>query len=206
MSPSNRRSERSLSASPSRRPLPTLAFASAMKIPFKASISPPSTTFSDFCASPLSQTSTESSDQSLSPVSPTSSTSSTSSDLSISPITPPSSLSTSSYLNCATPDWPQRTLLTPLASFCGSAANSYIPDEDLLDLSLDDLRNDTSVPTYVEPEISWEETKQPPLVLQSMPMVARRGAPPAPKRRRRTSPLARRKMTLAMSPIAESPE
>ncbi|KAL2044183.1 hypothetical protein N7G274_002888 [Stereocaulon virgatum] len=204
MSPNNRRSERSLSASPSRPTLPTLAFASAMKAPYKASVSPPSTTFSShFCASPRSQTSTGSSDMSLSPVS---SASSTSSDLSLSPIISPSSLSTSSYLNCATPDWPQRTLLTPLSSFCGSAANSYISDEDLMDLSLDDLCNDTSVQTCIEPEISWEQTKQPPLVLQSMPTVARRAPPPAPKRRRKTSPLARRKVTLAMSPIAEGPE
>ena len=183
--------------------IPSLAFSrSRNNNTFKASISPPTTYSTDFyTSSPKSQTSTPS-ERSLSPISPVSSSSST---YSLSPITPPSSLSTSSFANCATPDWPNRDILSPLGSYCGSHASLYIADEDFLDLDLQSLRMDTSVEAYVEPEISWEETKQPPLVLQPMPSIVKKSAPPQ-KRRRRSSPLKKRKMTLAMSPIAESPE
>lgn len=53
--------------------------------------------------------------------------------------------------------------------------------------------------------ISWEQTRQPPLVLQSLPLVASK-AQPAPKRRRRSSPLKKKKIVMGMSPIAEAPE
>ncbi|CAD6569704.1 MAG: hypothetical protein ASARMPRED_003112 [Alectoria sarmentosa] len=101
-------SERSLSASPSpnsRRRFPSLAFADAISIPFKSPLSQPSTT-------------------SISP------------DFSLSPITPPSSFSSPAFASCAYPDWPQRDILSPNASpYCGSTANSYISDDDLLDLA-----------------------------------------------------------------------
>ena len=189
----------------SRRALPSLAFSrSRNNYYFKASISPPTTSCADLGTSPTSQTSgsTTPSDRSLSPVSPVSSSSS---QYSFSPITPPSSLSTSSFANCATPDWPNRDILAPLGSYCGSHASLHIADEDFLDLDLQHLRTDSSVSTYEEPEISWEQTKQPPVVLQAMPQVAKKPAPVG-QRRRRSSPLKKKKVALAMSPITEAPE
>ncbi|KAL9072916.1 MAG: hypothetical protein Q9161_003287 [Pseudevernia consocians] len=175
-------SERSLSASPSpssRRRFPSLAFADAINIPFKSPISQPSTT-------------------------------SSSSNLSLSPITPPFSFSNSSFASCAYPDWPQRDILSPNASsYCGSPANSYISDDDLLDLEELELVGGMRIPSDMRTEfISWEQTRQPPLVLQSMPSVPvlARKAQPTPKRRRRSSPLKRKKVVLGMSPIAEAPE
>lgn len=55
-----------------------------------------------------------------------------------------------------------------------------------------------------ESEISWEETKQAPLVLDTLPAVAKRVPPKAPKRRR-SDPMKRRKLQLGISPIPESP-
>ncbi|KAF6236220.1 hypothetical protein HO173_005850 [Letharia columbiana] len=172
-------SERSLSASPSpnsRHRFPSLAFADAINIPFKSPISQPSTT-------------------------------SSSPEFSPSPITPPSSFSSPAFASCAYPDWPQRDILSPkTTSNCGSQANSYISDDDLLDLAELELIGGMRIPSDMRTEfIPWEQTRQPPLVLQSLPMVKRK-AQPAPKRRRRSSPLKRKKVVLGMSPIAEAPE
>ncbi|CAF9933191.1 MAG: hypothetical protein ALECFALPRED_005499 [Alectoria fallacina] len=175
-------SERSLSASPSpnsRRRLPSLAFADAISIPFKSQLSQPSTT-------------------SFSP------------DFSLSPITPPSSISSPAFASCAYPDWPQRDILSPNASpYRGSTANSYISDDDLLDLAELELVGGMRIPSDLRTQfISWEQTRQPPLVLQSLPSlpVVTRKARPTPRRRRRSSPLKRRKVVVGMSPIAEAPE
>ena len=188
----------------SRRDLPSLAFSRSRNNPFKTSISPPTTSCGELATSPTSQTSasTTPSDRSLSPVS---TVSSSSSQYSFSPITPPTSLSTSSFANCATPDWPNRNILAPLGSYCGSQASLYISDEDFLDLDLQHLRTDSSVSTYMEPEISWEQTKQPPVVMQALPQVAKKAAPVG-QRRRRSSPLKKKKVALAMSPITEAQE
>ncbi|CAF9926045.1 hypothetical protein IMSHALPRED_006854 [Imshaugia aleurites] len=171
-------SDRSLSVSPSpisRRCLPSLAFADAINIPFKSLISPPSTTL---CSC----------------------------DFSLSPITPPSSFGSPAFASCAYPDWPQRDILAPnVPSYGGSKANSYISDDDLLDLAELELVGGMRIPTDMRAEfISWEQTRQPPLVLQSLPVVTRR-VQPTPKRRR-SSPLKRKKIVLGMSPIAEAPE
>ena len=166
---------RSASPSPSptsRRHFPSLAFPDAIDIPFKSPISQPSTTLS-------------------------------SPNLSLSPLTPPSSFGSPGFASCAYPDWPQRDILFPNdSSYCGSQGNSYISDDDLLDLAELDLVGGMRVPRT---EISWEQTRQPPLVLNALPAVARK-AQPTPKKRRRSSPLKRKKMVLGMSPIAEAPE
>ena len=166
---------RSASPSPSptsRRRFPSLAFADAIDIPFKSPISQPSTTLS-------------------------------SPNLSLSPLTPPSSFGSPGFASCAYPDWPQRDILFPNdSSYCGSQGNSYISDDDLLDLAELELVGGMRVPRT---EISWEQTRQPPLVLHALPAVARK-AQPTPKKRRRSSPLKRKKMVLGMSPIAEAPE
>lgn len=171
-------SDGSRSASPSpnsRRRFPSLAFADAINIPFKSPISQPSTT-------------------------------SSSPNLSLSPMTPPSSFGSPAFASCAYPDWPQRANLSlNNSSYCGSQANSYISDDDLLDLEELELIGGMRVAPAVRAEISWEQTRQPPLVLHSLPAVARK-AQPTPKKRRRSSPLKRKKIVLGMSPIAEAPE
>lgn len=179
-------SERSLFASPSRSIFPSLAFAGAMSIPFKSPISPPSTASSDFNLSPVSAAST------------------TSSDFSLFSTTPPSSAYSPSFASTAYPDWPKRDILSPLSSFCGSQASSHISDEDLLDLAQLDLCEDVAMPGEKTAGISWEATKQPPLVLQSVPVQQQMR--PISKRRRRSSPLNKRKMVAGMSPIAEGAE
>jgi hypothetical protein len=68
------------------------------------------------------------------------------------------------------------------------------------------LDDDVEILAQEEPEISWEETKQPPLVLDTAPIVAKRAPPKAPKRRRRSDPMKRRKLQLSISPIIEAPE
>ena len=171
-------SDSSLSPSPSpnsRRRFPSLAFADAINIPFKSPISPPSTT-------------------------------SSSPNLSLSPATPPSSFGSPAFASCAYPDWPQRDNLSPAdSSYCGSQANSYISDDDLLDLAELELVDGMRIAPAMHTEISWEQTRQPPLVLHSLPAVARK-AQPTPKKRRRSSPLKRKKIVMGMSPIAEAPE
>jgi len=94
--------------------------------------------------------------------------------------------------------------LTPLSSFCGSQASSHISDEDLLDLEQVYLCDDVRIPAEKTAGISWEATKQPPLISHSIPVQQKER--PIPKRRRRSSPLNRRKMVAGMSPIAEGPE
>ena len=177
---SNTSSERSLSASPSptsRRPFPSLALG-AMGLALKSGLSPPSTTSSDY---------------------------------SLSLATSASSLTSTSFASCAYPDWPKSNDLSPASSStCGNQASSYISDDELLDLAQLDLYNNFRIPEGALPyqrqeeEISWESTKQPPLVLQSMPSPQK--TLPVSKRRRRSSPFKRRKMVQGMSPIAEAPE
>ena len=177
-------SDCSLSPSPSpspnsRRRFPSLAFADAITSSLKSPISQPSTT-------------------------------SSSPELSSSPVTPPCSFSNPSFASCAYPNWPQRNILSPSASSnCGSQANSYISDDDLLDLADLELIGDMRIPPNMRTDlISWEQTRQPPVVLHSMPSVlaAARKAQPTLKRRRRSSPLKRKKIVVGMSPIAEAPE
>jgi len=67
------------------------------------------------------------------------------------------------------------------------------------------LRDEVNIVAEEESEISWEETKQPALILQTLPTVAKRAPPRAPKRRRKSDPMKRRKLPLGMSPIPESP-
>ena len=133
------------------------------------------------------------------------STTSSSPNLSLSPMTPPS-FGSPAFASCAYPDWPQRDNLSPNdSSYCGSQANSYISDDDLLDLAELELIGGMRIPPAMRTDISWEQTRQPPLVLHSLPGVTKK-AQPAPKRRRRSSPLKRKKIVLGMSPIAEAPE
>lgn len=189
MSSSDHRGTHSPFDSPSPRTFPSLAFADAMSIPSKSPLSPPSTTSCDFSLSSLSSAST---------------TSTSSSDSCSSPATPPPSLSSSSFASCAYPDWPKRDILIPLSSFCGRQASSHISDEDLLDLEQLSLAQDTRMLAENTSCIPWEATKQPPVVLQSSPVTEK--ARPIPKRRRRSSPLNRKKMVTGMSPIPEAPE
>lgn len=171
-------SDGSRSATPSpnsRYRFPSLAFADAIDIPYKSPVSEPSTTSSY-------------------------------SHLSLSPIMPPSSLSGPAFASCAYPHWPQRdTLSLNSRSYAGTQPNSRIPDEDLLDLAELELIDGMRIAPAMRTEISWEQTRQPPLVLQSLPSVAKK-AQPMLKKRRRSSPLKRKKMVLGMSPIAEAPE
>ena len=181
-------SERTSYASPSQKIYPSRALSGAINVPFKSSVSPPSTTSTPLEMSPVSSTSTSSSSSSTSYS------------------TPPSPSSGKSFASTAYPDWPKRNILTPLASFCGSQASSYISDEDLLDMERLELCGDIRVPAEKVAGISWEATKQAPVVLQSIPTYQPKGRP-IPKRRRRSSPLNRKKMTtVGMSPIAEAPE
>lgn len=189
MSSSDHRGAYSLFDSPSRRTFPSLAFADAMSIPFKSPLLPPSTTSSDFSLSSLSSAST---------------TSTSSSDSCYSPATPPPSLSSSSFASCAYPDWPKRDILTPLSSFCGRQASSHISDGDLLDLEQLSLSHETRILAENTACIPWEATKQPPVIMQSSPVMEK--ARPIPKKRRRSSPLNRKKMVTGMSPIPEAPE
>ena len=162
----------------SRYRFPSLAFVGAIDIPFKSPVSKPSTT----------------------------STTSPYSNLSLSPITPPSSLSGPAFASCAYPSWPQRDNLSLNSpSYCGAQANSHISDDDLLDLAELELIDGMRIAPGMRTEISWEQTRQPPLVLHSLPSVAKK-AQPIPKKRRRSTPLKRKKMVLGMSPIAEAPE
>ncbi|MCJ1278108.1 hypothetical protein MMC21_005922 [Puttea exsequens] len=175
--------------------------------PFKSGVSPPSLTHS------LTLSASSNEDMALSPVSSRSSTSSSSSGLSlspddVSPKTPPSSLSSESFASCSHPSWPKRTILTPLSSFCGSQASSYISDEDLLALDERELRAAADGVRVIdeEPEISWEATRQAPLVLQTLTFAQKRAAPRAQKRGRKSQVLKRSKMQSGLSPVLEAPD
>ena len=190
--PSNMRSSnasysRRPSTSPSQRMYPSVAFSGVMNVPFKSPISPPSTTSTPYQMSPVSSTSSSSSSSSIASASPR------------------SSVSGKSFASTAYPDWPKREILSPLASFCGSQASSHISDEDLLDLEHLELCDDFRIPAEKTAGISWEATKQPPVVLQSA-YTQQPKSRPSSKRRRRSSPLNKKKATLGMTPIAEGPE
>ncbi|KAI4247909.1 MAG: hypothetical protein LQ352_006062 [Teloschistes flavicans] len=170
-------SERSLSPSP-----PSLSssssFANPITIPPKSRLSPPSTTSSDFPLSPRTP--------------------------------PPSSISPHTVI-CAYPSWPAGNFLSAQPSAFshvydsrGSHPSSRISEEDLLDLEELDLCGERRVLKEVAtPTISWEATRQPPIVVFSAP---KRSAV-NPKRRRRKSSAPNRKRSLkAMSPILEMPE
>ncbi|KAL8772503.1 MAG: hypothetical protein Q9203_004679 [Teloschistes exilis] len=170
-------SERSLSPSP-----PSLSssprFANPIRIPPKSCLSPPSTTSSDF---------------SLSPQTP-----------------PPSSISPHTVI-CAYPSWPagnflsaQPTTFSHVYDSRGSHPSSRISEEDLLDLEELDLCGERRVlKEAATSEISWEATRQPPVIVYSTP---KRPAVSAKKRRRKSSAPNRRRSLKAMSPILEMPE
>ncbi|KAL8758059.1 MAG: hypothetical protein Q9184_004039 [Pyrenodesmia sp. 2 TL-2023] len=171
-------SERSLSPSP-----PSFSssssFANPIRIPLKSCLSPPSTS---------------------------------SSDLSLSPITPPSSSVSPQTVICAYPSWPagdflssQPSTFSHMTDGRGNAPSLRISDEDLLDLEELDLCGDMRVPKGTlqpAPAISWEATKQPPLVVHSIPKRPSMGG----KKRSKTSAPFRRRSMKAMSPIPEAPE
>ncbi|MCJ1342534.1 hypothetical protein MMC31_000720 [Peltigera leucophlebia] len=163
---------------------PRHAFANPIHISSKSTLSPPSTTSSVF---------------SISPATP------------IFPICSPSAI-------CAYPSWPARDCLsstsTP-ANSCGGNKNycgsSYISDEDLLDLEELELYEGSRVPVGMFPggldgvltnEISWEATRQPPVVLASTLVQQAQGG----KRRRRSSPLKQKRPSKKLSPIKEGQE
>ncbi|MCJ1463439.1 hypothetical protein MMC07_002046 [Pseudocyphellaria aurata] len=161
-------------------PSPQSAFANPMSIPLKSTLSPPSTTSSTF---------------SLSPATP------------IFPVCSPSA-------TCAYPSWPNRDFLSSTASNASPygggnwSASSYVSDDDLLDLAELELYGDSRVPAgmvaglnQLTAVISWEATKQPPVRLPSPPLQKVQ-----PKRRRRGSPLKRKRPVAGLSPITEAPE
>ncbi|KAL8871404.1 MAG: hypothetical protein Q9174_002753 [Haloplaca sp. 1 TL-2023] len=168
-------SERSLSPSP-----PTFSyssFANPIRIPLKSQLSPPSTTSSDFALSPKTP--------------------------------PPSSISPHTVI-CAYPSWPAGNFLTAQPStfshITGAYPSSRISDEDLLSLEDLDLCGDVRVAKdkwQSAPPISWEATKQPPVVVFSAP---KRPIISAKRKRRRSSGPQRRRSMKAMSPIPEMPE
>lgn len=167
-------SERSLSPSP-----PSLSytggFANPIKIPLKSCLSPPSTT---------------------------------SSDLSFSPLTPPSASVSPQTVICAYPSWPAGDFLSAQPSTFshvtdnrGTQPSSRISDDDLLGLEELELFDGVRVPKTLSSTISWEATKQPPVVIRSTPKRPSTGG----KRRRPSAPYRKRSMK-AMSPILEGPE
>ncbi|KAL8968537.1 MAG: hypothetical protein Q9197_004825 [Variospora fuerteventurae] len=173
-SSSDTSSERSLSPSPPSHSYSS-TFANPIKIPPKSCLSPPSTTSSDF---------------------------------SLSPMTPPSSVSPQTVI-CAYPSWPagdflsaQPSTFSHLTGTKGSCPSLRISDEDLLGLEELDICGDLRVPnrtTSATPEISWEATKQPPVVVRPTPQRPSIGGK---KRRRSLAPFRRRSLK-AMSPIPE---
>ncbi|KAL9580445.1 MAG: hypothetical protein Q9212_004492 [Teloschistes hypoglaucus] len=168
-------SERSLSPSPPS--LSSSSFANPIRIPLKSCLSPPSTTSSDFPLSPRTP--------------------------------PPSSISPHTVI-CAYPSWPagnflsaQPSTFSHLYDSRGSHPSSRISEEDLLDLEELDLCGERRVlKEAATSEISWEATRQPPVVVYSTP---KRPAVSA-KRRRKTSAANRKRSLKAMSPILEMPE
>ncbi|KAL8898108.1 MAG: hypothetical protein Q9207_006869 [Kuettlingeria erythrocarpa] len=171
-------SERSLSPSPPSSS-PSSSFANPIRIPLKSCLSPPSTS---------------------------------SLDLSLSPMTPPSSSVSPQTVICAYPSWPagdflssQPSTFSHITDSRGSAPSLRISDEDLLDLEELDLCGDMRVPkgtSLPAPAISWEATRQPPVVVRETPKQSNMGG----KKRRKTSAAFRRRSMKAMSPIPEAPE
>lgn len=82
-----------------------------------------------------------------------------------------------------------------------------------MDLAELDLSNDSGVASgmagYVAslPCISWEATKQPPIILSTVSSMLHSEANPSRRRRRRrSSPLKNKKLVKSMSTIPEAPE
>ena len=184
-------SDRSLSPSPKSRTWPLSAssassssysrrFANPISIPLKSVISPPSTApYSGY--------------------------------FSLSPPTPPETISDTSS-SFGYPSWPTGPTLSGASPTCMSAnpqqKSSYISDEDLLDLEDLELRDNVRIPAVGvnrlgEGQISWSATRQPPVVLSSFPVAPPTGAG---KKRRKSSPLKRKRLVRGMSPIAEGQE
>lgn len=172
-------SERSLSPSPPSLSYPS-RLANPISIPLKSCLSPPSTSSSNF---------------------------------SLSPVTPPSSPSVSPQtVICAYPSWPAGDFLSAHPSTFshitdgrGTSPSLRISDEDLLDLGELDLCGDMRVPKGMSMEtraISWEATKQPPVVVRPTPKAPSMNG----KKTKRTSAGFRRRSVKAMSPILEAPE
>ncbi|KAL8939736.1 MAG: hypothetical protein Q9211_002606 [Gyalolechia sp. 1 TL-2023] len=176
-SSSDTSSERSLSPSP---PSPSYhgCFANPIKIPLKSCLSPPSTASADFPFSPL---------------------------------TPPSSSVSPHTVICAYPSWPAGDFLSAQPSTFGhvtesrgSQPSSHVSDDDLLGLEELELFEGVRVPkamTLTSSSISWEATKQPPVVVRSTSKRPSAGG----KKRRILAPYRNRSMK-AMSPILEAPE
>ncbi|KAL8998484.1 MAG: hypothetical protein Q9188_006092 [Gyalolechia gomerana] len=170
-------SERSFSPSPP-SPSYTGGFANPIKIPLKSCLSPPSTTSSEFPFSPL---------------------------------TPPSSSVSPQTVICAYPSWPagdflsaQPSTFSHVTDSRGSQPSSRISDDDLLGLEELELFEGVRVPkamSLTSSTISWEATKQPPVVVRSTPKRQSAGG-----KKRRTSALYRKRSMKAMSPILEAPE
>ncbi|KAL9597934.1 MAG: hypothetical protein Q9219_004824 [cf. Caloplaca sp. 3 TL-2023] len=154
-------------------------FANPIRIPPKSCLSPPSTSSSNF---------------------------------SLSPMTPPSSSVSPQTVICAYPSWPAGDFLSSQPSTFshttdsrGSQPSLRISEDDLLGLEELELCGGVRVPKAMSistPTISWEATKQPPVVLRSAP---KRPSIGGRKRRTASAPHVKRSMK-AMSPIFEAPE
>lgn len=134
----------------------------------------------------------------------------------------------SSYASLSHPDWPKSETLSPVSSsssvtspkvnvsaISGSQASCYISDEDLLDLAQLPLYNDIRVPDHYAmygygggPVARVEQLREAP-PMQVLGSQAHVGAssikkPVMPgKKRRRSTPLKRKRLVLGMSPIPE---
>ena len=184
---------------------PSLAFSAAWDIPLKATPSPPSTSSSTTSsASDICLTPSESSPHSI------------------------PRMADSSYASLSHPDWPKSDTLSPVSSsscltspkvnvsaISGSQASCYISDEDLLDLAQLPLYNDIRVPDqyamygYAGGLVARAEEPREAPPMQVLGSHAHVGTssikkPVMPgKKRRRSSPLKRKRLVLGMSPIPE---
>lgn len=179
-SPSSSRSSSPASISSKSSSSPRSPFANPICIPLKSSISPPAT-FSF---------------ASLVPPSPT---------LLVS--------SSPNLISCAYPSWPNRHYLSsPFSGNDPHHGSSYISDDDLRDVVCGSNGACGLGIVYEEdiiPVIPWEVTRQEPPVMIQAPVVRR----PMPvrveterKKRRRSSPLKRKRCVVGMSPIPEGAE
>ena len=134
----------------------------------------------------------------------------------------------SSYASLSHPDWPKSDTLSPVSSssclaspkvnvsaISGSQASCYISDEDLLDLAQLPLYNDIRVPDQYAmygyggaPAARAEELRvAPPMQVLGSHAHVGTSSMKKPvmlgKKRRRSSPLKRKRLVLGMSPIPE---
>ena len=190
-----------------RMAFPSLAFAGAMTIPLKSPPSPPSTTVSP------SDFSIKSPSRSMSPVSTAAYASCAF------PSWPKSDiLSPTASLTCS----PASSSPYLGGAYTGCQASSYITDEDLLDLATLPLYNNIRIPPELliaatpAHEVVFSEKRRPrsrrvilPEAVQLQSSLLEVSAEPSTtslKRRRRSSPLKRRKLVLGLSPVVEDAE